>query len=116
MNSFWIPQLGSQIYAMAGMSTHLNLEAGRTGDYRGSSANISGKGFSGMTFTARASSENDFQTWLKGVRGSSPPLSLSSYQALALPSEDNPVAYYSQPAPNLFNKIQLQFQLPGSSL
>jgi cytochrome o ubiquinol oxidase subunit 2 len=61
MNSFWIPQLGSQIYAMPGMSTQLHLMAGKAGSYNGKSANISGKGFAGMTFTAKAASNDDFQ-------------------------------------------------------
>jgi cytochrome o ubiquinol oxidase subunit 2 len=60
MNSFWIPQLGGQIYAMPGMSTHLHLMADKQGDYSGKSANISGRGFARMTFTARASSQHEF--------------------------------------------------------
>src|SRR5438270_4619147 len=54
MNSFFVPQLGSQIYAMAGMTTHLNLLADRPGEYRGLSANFSGDGFSDMQFIAKA--------------------------------------------------------------
>lgn len=113
MNSFWIPQLGSQIYAMAGMSTHLNLEANTPGDYRGSSANISGKGFAGMRFTAHASSESDFNTWMSGIQEASKPLSMDSYHALAAPSENNPAAYYASVAPGLYSKVLLSFQLPG---
>lgn len=116
MNSFWIPQLGSQIYAMAGMSTHLNLEADSVGDYRGSSANISGKGFAGMNFTAHVGSESDFNAWVSGVQHSSSSLSMSSYQALALPSENDPAAYYALATPGLYNRILLQFQLPGGGL
>jgi cytochrome o ubiquinol oxidase subunit 2 len=113
MNSFWIPQLGSQIYAMAGMSTHLNLVADSVGDYLGSSANISGRGFAGMKFTARASSAVEFNSWASGVRNSSSSLSMASYKALAGPSENNPVAYYSSVTPDLYNRVLLKFQLPG---
>jgi cytochrome o ubiquinol oxidase subunit 2 len=113
MNSFWIPQLGSQIYAMAGMSTHLNLEANAPGDYRGSSANISGKGFAGMVFTARASSEPAFNSWVAGVRQSNPTLGTTSFNALARPSQNNPPAYYASASPDLYNRILLHFQLPG---
>jgi cytochrome o ubiquinol oxidase subunit 2 len=113
MNSFWIPQLGSQIYAMAGMSTHLNLEADTMGDYRGSSANISGKGFAGMTFTARASSNTEFAAWVGGVQSSSSKLDMTSFKALAKPSENNPPTTYAAAAPGLYNKILLGFQLPG---
>ena len=56
MNSFWIPHLGGQIYAMPGMKTLLHLIADEPGDYRGSSANLSGEGFAGMVFTAKAAS------------------------------------------------------------
>lgn len=115
MNSFWIPQLGSQIYAMAGMSTHLNLEATSPGDYRGSSANISGKGFAGMVFTAHAGSEADFNAWVSQTRRSSSDLSSATYKDLAKPSENNPVAYYASASPELFNRILLSFQLPGVS-
>jgi cytochrome o ubiquinol oxidase subunit II len=113
MNSFWIPQLGSQIYAMAGMSTHLNLEASQVGNYRGSSANISGKGFAGMDFTARASSSNEFDAWLAGVQSKSSRLDMSSFRILAKPSENYPPTTYASAAPGLYNKVLLQFQIPG---
>ena len=71
MNSFFIPRLGSQIYAMAGMETRLHLVANRVGSYRGLSANFSGKGFSGMTFTALALSPADYQRWISRA-GQSP--------------------------------------------
>ncbi|HSX27819.1 MAG TPA: ubiquinol oxidase subunit II, partial [Patescibacteria group bacterium] len=95
MNSFWIPKLGGQIYAMSGMSTHLHLMASETGTFNGSSANISGEGFASMRFTAQASSENDFETWLKDAKKINQDLSLGSYERLAEPSLHNPVAIYS---------------------
>jgi cytochrome o ubiquinol oxidase subunit 2 len=64
MNSFWIPELSGQMYAMAGMSTKLHLIANTTGDFAGSAAEISGKGFSGMRFVARASSQAEFDDWV----------------------------------------------------
>ena len=51
MNSFFVPQLGSQIYTMAGMTTQLNLQADQAGTYPGISAQFSGPGFSDMRFT-----------------------------------------------------------------
>jgi cytochrome o ubiquinol oxidase subunit 2 len=113
MNSFWIPQLGSQIYAMAGMSTHLNLEASSVGNYRGSSSNISGKGFAGMTFTARASTNAEFNSWLAGTQSTSTKLSKESFDTLAKPSENVPPATYASVTPDLYNKILTSFQLPG---
>lgn len=68
MNSFWIPELGGQIYAMAGMRTKLHLIANHIGSYRGVSANISGEGFAGMTFAAKASTQEEFDAWIQEVR------------------------------------------------
>jgi cytochrome o ubiquinol oxidase subunit 2 len=64
MNSFFIPQLGSQIYTMPGMTTQLNLQADAPGAYPGISAQFSGPGFSDMQFTLRAESSDEFTTWV----------------------------------------------------
>lgn len=72
MNSFFIPQLGSQIYAMAGMQTSLHLIANEAGDYEGLSANFSGKGFSDMKFRALAMNPADFQAWVQKVKAAQP--------------------------------------------
>ena len=69
MNSFFIPQLGSQIYTMGGMTTHLNLLADRPGEYPGFSANYSGAGFAEMRFVAKAVPPADFDAWVeRGAR------------------------------------------------
>lgn len=112
MNSLWIPQLGGQIYAMPGMSTQLNLVADRAGSYRGSSSNISGDGFARMDFTARASSQSAFQAWVKSAQNSPSQLSRQAYDQLAQPSEDNPVAYYSSPATDLYSQIIMKYMVP----
>lgn len=112
MNSLWIPQLGGQIYAMPGMSTQLNLVADRAGDYHGSSANISGSGFSRMDFTARAGSESDFQAWVKSAQKSPDHLTRQAYDRLAQPSQNNSVAYYSRPESDLFDQIILKYIVP----
>ncbi len=108
MNSFWIPQLGGQMYAMSGMSTHLNLMADETGEYRGSSANISGKGFAGMNFMAKSTSEAEFNKWIKSA-DKSPSLNMDSYDALAKPSENNPVAYYRLAQNDLYNQVVAKY-------
>jgi cytochrome o ubiquinol oxidase subunit II len=115
MNSFWIPQLGGQIYAMPGMSTQLHLLASSDGSYSGSSANISGVGFSGMNFIAKATSKSDFNNWLESIKNSSSQLSLSRYNKLANPSENNPPSYYSAPQYGLFNIIVNRYLIPPSS-
>ena len=105
MNSFWVPRLGGQIYAMTGMSTQLHLMADQTGKYNGSSANISGAGFAGMKFTAEATSESDFQEWVQNVQLSSQQLDQQSYNKLARPSQNNPSAYYALGDPALYTTI-----------
>ena len=94
MNSFWIPLLGGQIYAMPAMKTELHLIADRSGDFRGSSANLSGEGFAGMHFIARASSEEDYHKWIEATKASEKVLHLSEYNELAAPSSNNPVELY----------------------
>lgn len=115
MNSFWIPELGGQIFAMAAMRTELYLIANKMGDYRGVSANISGLGFAGMTFTARASSEEDFNQWVSQVKKSNDVLNIDSYKKLALPSENNPVAYYQLGYFDLFNWILMKDMMPSKT-
>ena len=105
MNSFFIPQLGSQIYTMAGMQTQLHLVATQVGDFAGISANFSGPGFSRMTFTARSLPPRDYQAWLARARSSSAALDEGSYGQLARPSENDPVRYFSRVSPNLFDTI-----------
>jgi len=112
MNSFWIPQLGGQIYAMPAMRTKLHLLANETGDFRGASSNFSGKGFAGMHFIARASTEKEFDQWVQKVRGIGQPLNWSSYKELAEKSENNPVSYYKLGQQNLFDQVIEQYTVP----
>ncbi|WP_020203454.1 MULTISPECIES: ubiquinol oxidase subunit II [Cupriavidus] len=105
MNSFFIPQLGSQIYAMAGMETKLHLIANEAGSYDGMSANYSGGGFSGMKFKAKAVSNFDFEQWVKQVRASSRELNLADYEQLAKPSEKEPVTLFAKVDPQLYHGI-----------
>jgi cytochrome o ubiquinol oxidase subunit 2 len=105
MNSFFIPQLGGQIYAMAGMQTQLHLMANEAGNYAGESANFSGDGFSDMKFRAIAASGADFDTWVKQVRAASKDLDADVYHGVAAPSEKVPVQFFSHVDPALFNNI-----------
>lgn len=105
MNSFWIPQLGGQIYAMSGMSTKLHLEADQTGIYRGSSANLSGDGFAGMNFETHSVSNKDFDAWVSAVQDSNNFLSLATYNQLAEQSKNNPPANYSGVQTRLYDTI-----------
>ncbi len=112
MNSFWIPALGGQIYAMAGMNTKLNLIANEVGDYPGSSANFSGAGFSGMKFVTQARTQVEFDEWVISVKESPRVLTQAEYDILALPSENNPIALYSTAIEGLFESIIMKFMAP----
>ena len=105
MNSFFIPGLGGQIYAMAGMQTKLHLIANHNAELDGISANYSGAGFTGMKFKAIATSQADFDAWVNEVKASPKQLDQAEYAALSKPSQNNPVALYSSYAPNLFQTI-----------
>jgi cytochrome o ubiquinol oxidase subunit II len=109
MNSFFIPQLGSQIYAMAGMQTKLHLIADHAGDYAGISANYSGAGFSDMKFRALATSPEEFKAWVEKVKASSERLDMDTYYTVKAPSEKNPVRYFSSSDPELFHKIMAKY-------
>jgi cytochrome o ubiquinol oxidase subunit II len=105
MNSFFIPGLAGQIYAMAGMQTKLSLIASEAGTFDGMSANYSGAGFSGMKFKALALPKKDYDAWVAKVRAKGKPLDAPSYAALAKPSSDNPAAYYAPADPGLFQGL-----------
>ena len=105
MNSFFIPQLGSQVYAMGGMATHLNLMADAPGEYTGFSAMFSGDGFSDMRFTAKAVPAPDFEAWVAKVRGAGPVLDQAAYAALAKPRKAVPPTTYGSVADRLFEHI-----------
>lgn len=106
MNSFFIPQLGGQIYAMAGMQTKLHLIGNEAGKYDGISSSFSGRGFSGMKFTAIVTpTVGDFDQWVAKVKESSKNLNTTDdFNKLAEPSENNPVEYFSTVKPNLFKE------------
>jgi cytochrome o ubiquinol oxidase subunit 2 len=116
MNSFFIPGLGGQLYAMPGMVTRLHLIANEAGDYKGIAASYSGKGFSHMKFTARATPDlASFETWVNQVKSSPKTIKdFAQYRELAKPSIDVPVTYYSQVPHQLFHSIVMQY--PGGMM
>jgi cytochrome o ubiquinol oxidase subunit 2 len=105
MNSFFVPQLGSQIYAMGGMTTHLNLLADQPGEFPGLSANFSGDGFSWMRFVVKSVPAGDFNAWLAQVRGAGSALDAAGYAELAKPSQAVPPTTYRSVEPKLFERI-----------
>lgn len=111
MNSFWVPQLGGQIYAMSGMSTQLHLMASETGSYNGSSANISGAGFAGMTFKVNATNQSEFDNWVTWAHQSQDFLNTESYALLAAPSQNNWPATYAPVQQGLYDTIIAKYML-----
>jgi cytochrome o ubiquinol oxidase subunit 2 len=105
MNSFFVPQLGSQIYTMGGMVTTLHLRADEPGTYRGLSANFSGDGFSDMRFDAVALPPAQFDQWLATVRRGADVLDAAHYAALARRGIAASPASYARGAPGLFDAI-----------
>ena len=118
MTSFFIPALGGQIYAMAGMQTKLHLIADRNAEMEGISANYSGAGFTGMKFKAISTSQEDFDAWVAEVKAAPKQLDQAEYEALAKPSQNNPVELYSSVTPNLFQTIVDKYEgmKPGPKL
>jgi cytochrome o ubiquinol oxidase subunit 2 len=112
MNSFLIPQLAGQIYAMAGMQSKLHLIAGTEGVYDGFSANFSGAGFSGMRFKVHVNSSNEFTQWVADVKKSPLTLSQSEYKKLLQPSSDNPTTYYSGADKYIFISTMMKAMMP----
>ena len=126
MNSFFIPQLGGQIYAMAGMKTQLHLIADELSDkdgkpgfgpndgYRGISANYSGYGFSQMRFRAHAVTNAEYAAWIDQVKTSGKTLDMATLRQLrdepkTRPTHPHPVTYYSSVEPNFFQSVIDQY-------
>jgi cytochrome o ubiquinol oxidase subunit 2 len=105
MNSFFVPQLGGQIYTMAGMVTRLHLQADHVGTYRGMSANYSGAGFSDMVFNVDAVPAERFAQWVAATRTTGPVLDAQSYADLAKSSQAVAPFSFQAVAPNLFKGI-----------
>jgi cytochrome o ubiquinol oxidase subunit 2 len=105
MNSFFVPQLGSQIYTMAGMTTTLHLQADTPGTYAGLSAQFSGDGFSDMRFDTVATTPAGFTEWLAAARASTDTLDVMHYTALAHPGVPASTATWGHVAPGLFQTI-----------
>ena len=107
MNSFFIPALAGQIYAMPGMETKLHAVINKPGEFEGFSANYSGAGFSGMRFKFHGLSNGDFDQWVQKVKaGKDGELTRELYQKkLEVPSEREPVRHYASVDPALYDAI-----------
>lgn len=109
MSAFWIPKLGSQIYAMNGMTSRLNLEANKAGEYRGVNTNISGEGYAEMDFKTIASSKTEFDQWASNLQTANMHLAWGEYEKLAKPSRNQQVVYYMLHEPHLYDRILAKY-------
>ena len=114
MNSFFVPALAGQIYAMPGMETTLQAVINHPGEFEGFSANYSGLGFSGMRFVFHGMNEGDFGRWVERAKGGGGDLSREVYVKLAQPSRYEPVHTYATVAPGLYQAILTQCVDPAS--
>ena len=106
LNAFWVPQLGSQIATMPGMTTHLNLLAEHAGDYPGLSSNFSGDGFSDMRFVVHAVPAAAFSSWLAVTQAQGEGLDAGAYSQLARSGIDGFIKDYGHVEPGLFERIE----------
>lgn len=115
MSSFWIPNLGGQLYAMTGHENHINLIGDTPGDYPGSSAEINGAGFAGMKFMARVSPKDAFDFWVNEVKLSGKSLDATEYAYLLKPSEYNPAAFYTVTDTGLYDTVLSKYMGPSGN-
>lgn len=105
MNSFYIPALAGQIYAMPGMETKLHAVMNKPGEYEGFSANYSGAGFSDMRFKFHGLSAADFDKWVTRVKASGQTLDRAGYLQLEKPSVRDAAKLYAGVDPELYSRI-----------
>jgi cytochrome o ubiquinol oxidase subunit 2 len=113
MNSFFIPALAGQVYAMPGMQTQLHAVINEEGAFNGFSANYSGSGFSRMNFAFHGLTSQGFDQWVAKVKGGGPALDRAVYMELEKPSEQVPVQYYSAVENGLYDAILNMCARPG---
>lgn len=114
MNSFFVPALAGQIYAMPNMQTTLQAVINKPGDFEGFSANYSGAGFSGMHFVFRGMSDAQFDQWIGKAR-SGHTLDRAAYLQLVQPSQNDPVSRFAKVSPGLFEAIVNNCVVPGQT-
>ena len=115
MNSFFIPALAGQIYAMPGMESTLNAVINEEGTYEGFSANYSGAGFSHMRFKYHAKSDQAFASWVESTKKAAGTLDKTAYRQLEKPSAKEPVQRFGQVASDLFHAVVNRCVAPGSA-
>jgi len=112
MNSFWIPQLGGQIYSMSGMAMTLYLQADEPGTYFGTGANFTGRDFAQMTFNVDAVSDDEYTAWVDEVKGSNNELTQEGFEKLRERGTAE-VQQFSAFPEGIFQKVMAQYAVDG---
>jgi len=107
-NVFFVPRLGSMIYAMPGMISQLSLQADQAAELWGTSAQFSGDGFSDMQFTVKSVPQAEFSSWVNGVKGAGPMLDEAAYTKLMDQTQDVPPSTYGSIDPQIFRAVATQ--------
>jgi cytochrome o ubiquinol oxidase subunit II len=105
MNSFFVPQLGSQIYAMPNMVTRLNLRADEPGTFEGLSAQFSGDGFADMRFDLVSTEAGAFKAWVNTTKAQGGVLDADTFRVLVKPARADGAQTYAQVSEGLFDKV-----------
>ncbi|WP_172197066.1 ubiquinol oxidase subunit II [Saccharibacillus qingshengii] len=116
MNSFWIPELGGQIYAMSGMSMALHLQADEPGTYFGTGANFTGEHFENMTFDVHATSDADYEKWIAEAKASPNTITAESYEEMSKPTESEEPTLYSSFPEGIYESIVTKYMHEGAEL
>lgn len=109
MNAFWIPALGSQVYAMTGMASQLNLKAAKTGQYMGYTTNINGEGYAKMTFKTKVMEQSEFLSWAETAGNSGNVLTMDAYHTLSEPKSDTAEKTYRLANKKLFEYVTQKY-------
>lgn len=115
MSAFWIPALGSQIYAMSGMGSQLNLKATQTGEFTGYTTNINGEGYAKMTFNTVVSDGPTFDSWASKAALSTEEMNMDIYDTLTEPKSVTQKKTYRLASSNLFSNVISKYGHAGNN-
>ena len=104
-NVFFVPRMGSMIYAMPGMVSQLNLQTDREIVLLGQSSHFSGDGFSDMQFEVNSVTGPAFDAWVQTAHASGTVLDRAAYTQLAKQSQKVAPVSYGAIDPGLFQAI-----------
>lgn len=119
MSSFWIPTLGTQIYAMNGMNSQLNLIGNKTGDFYGYNTNINGEGYASMRFNVKVREKDEFEKIMKDAQDSPAAMDEVAYVLLSKPEIEKNAYYYRLTQEDLYEQIVMKYMhgnMPAASM